>query len=117
VAEGTVLFATDVTKPDENRYPPSGYLIGPLEIYLNPYQSKSGYTDRTLYLLVHYWESTPITAMLEDTVWANYVNASLNLRLWNNNNKLILIQKNNKAGSAITLPCWFNIPTGNLQLL
>jgi hypothetical protein len=45
---GTVLFATDVTKPDENRYPPSGYLIEPLEVYLSPYQSKSGYRSHTI---------------------------------------------------------------------
>jgi DnaJ-class molecular chaperone len=45
---GTVLFATDVTKPDENRYPVSGYLIEPLEVYLSPYQSKSGYRSHTI---------------------------------------------------------------------
>jgi hypothetical protein len=39
----TVLFATKVTLPNGNMYPSSDYLIGPLSIYLDPYQSKSGY--------------------------------------------------------------------------
>ena len=42
------LFATDVTKPDETRYPPSGYLIGPLNVCLDPYQSKSGYRSHAI---------------------------------------------------------------------
>jgi serine protease len=45
---GTVLFATDVTLPNLNRYPASGYLIEPFEVYLNPYQSKSGYRSHTI---------------------------------------------------------------------
>jgi hypothetical protein len=40
---GSVLFATKVTLPNRIKYPSSGYLIGPLEVYLNPYQSKSGH--------------------------------------------------------------------------
>jgi len=39
----TVLFASKVTLPSGNKYPPSGYLIGPLSISFNPYQSKSGH--------------------------------------------------------------------------
>jgi hypothetical protein len=39
----TALFATKVTLPSGNKYPPSGYLIGPLNVPLNPYQSKSGH--------------------------------------------------------------------------
>jgi hypothetical protein len=39
----TTLFATKVTLPSGNNYPPSGYLIGPLNVSLDPYQSKSGH--------------------------------------------------------------------------
>jgi hypothetical protein len=39
----SVLFATKVTLPSGNKYPASGYLIGPLNVSLNPYQSKSGH--------------------------------------------------------------------------
>jgi hypothetical protein len=35
----TVLFATKVKLPNGNFYPPSGYLFGPLEVTLDPYQS------------------------------------------------------------------------------
>jgi hypothetical protein len=37
-----------VTLPNANKYPPSGYLIGPLEVYLNPYQSKSGHRSHAI---------------------------------------------------------------------
>jgi fibronectin type 3 domain-containing protein len=40
---GTVLFATNATEPDGSLYLPSGYLIGPIEVTLNPYGSKSEY--------------------------------------------------------------------------
>jgi hypothetical protein len=41
-------FASKVKLPNGNMYPPSGYLIGPLEVYLNPYQSRSGYKSHTI---------------------------------------------------------------------
>jgi hypothetical protein len=44
----TVLFATKVTKPDDSLYPPSGYLVGPLSVYLSPYESKSGHKSHTI---------------------------------------------------------------------
>lgn len=44
----TALFAAKVTLPSGNKYPPSGYLIGPVEIALTPYQSKSGYKSNTI---------------------------------------------------------------------
>lgn len=37
---GGVLFATKVTKPDGSQ---TGWVKGPLTVYLNPYQSKSGH--------------------------------------------------------------------------
>jgi hypothetical protein len=43
---GSVLFATAITLPSGNRYPPYGYLIGPLQVYLNSYQSKSGHRSQ-----------------------------------------------------------------------
>ncbi len=43
---GSVLFATTVTMPNGNRYPPYGYLIGPVQVYLNSYQSKSGHRSQ-----------------------------------------------------------------------
>ena len=45
---GTVLFATKVTLPNGNKYPASGYLIQPLEVYLNAHQSKSGQRSHTI---------------------------------------------------------------------
>jgi len=36
-------FATYVTKPGGGKYPPSGYLIGPARVSLNPYGSKSAH--------------------------------------------------------------------------
>jgi hypothetical protein len=45
---GTVLFATNVTLPNGNSYPPSGYLFAPKEITLNPHQSKSGQLSHTI---------------------------------------------------------------------
>lgn len=59
----TVLFATDVTLPNGNKYPPSGYLIGPLEVYLNPYQSKSGHRSLDI----------PTTAPLGNYIYHGYV--------------------------------------------
>jgi hypothetical protein len=47
-ASMTVLFATKVTKPDDSLYPSSGYLIGPLSVYLGPYESKSGHRSHTV---------------------------------------------------------------------
>jgi hypothetical protein len=44
----SVHFATDITKPDGNRYPASGYLIGPLEVSLEPHQTKSGYKSHAI---------------------------------------------------------------------
>jgi hypothetical protein len=42
--EGQVFgFATYVTKPDGEKYPPSGYLIGPARVSLNPYGSRSAH--------------------------------------------------------------------------
>lgn len=34
-------FATKVTLPNGNKYPTSGYLLGPIGVTLNPYESKS----------------------------------------------------------------------------
>jgi len=45
---GTIRFATKVTLPNGNPYPPSGYLFGPKEVTLNPYQSKSGHLSHTI---------------------------------------------------------------------
>jgi len=45
---GTVLFATNVTLPNGNPYPPSGYLFGPKEITFDPHQSKSGQISHTI---------------------------------------------------------------------
>lgn len=42
----SVLFATIVTLPNGNRYPPYGYLIKPVNVSLNPYQSKSGHRSQ-----------------------------------------------------------------------
>jgi hypothetical protein len=43
-----ILFATKVTLPNGNPYPPSGYLFGPKEVTLNPYESKSGHLSHTI---------------------------------------------------------------------
>ena len=45
---GIIRFATKVTLPNENPYPPSGYLFGPKEVTLNPYQSKAGHFAHTI---------------------------------------------------------------------
>jgi hypothetical protein len=45
---GTLHFATNVTLPNGNTYPPSGYLFGPKEITFNPHQSKSGQLSHTI---------------------------------------------------------------------
>jgi hypothetical protein len=44
----SVLAATKVTLPNGNWYPSSGYLFGPLQVYLNPYQPKSGHLSHTI---------------------------------------------------------------------
>jgi len=59
----TVLFATKVTLPSGNKYPPSGYLIGPLSISFVPYQSKSGHKSLDI----------PITAPLGTYTYHGYV--------------------------------------------
>ena len=43
-----IYFATNVTLPNGNIYPPSGYLFGPFPIALNPHQSKSGHLSHTI---------------------------------------------------------------------
>jgi hypothetical protein len=45
---GVIYFATNVTLPNGNIYPPSGYLFGPKEITLNPHQSKFGHLSHTI---------------------------------------------------------------------
>ncbi len=62
-------FATKVTLPNGNKYPSSGYLIGPVEIYLNPYQSKSGYRSHTI----------PLGAQLGTYTYHGYVGLHGNL--------------------------------------
>jgi hypothetical protein len=42
---GTVLFGTKVTKPDETK---TGWLIGPVEVYLTPGQTKSDTLSHTI---------------------------------------------------------------------
>jgi hypothetical protein len=44
----TILVATNVTKTDGSTYPAAGYLIGPLSVYLGPYESKSGHKSHTI---------------------------------------------------------------------
>ena len=44
----TISFATNVTLPNGNTYPPSGYLFGPLQVTLDPYESKSGDISHTI---------------------------------------------------------------------
>jgi len=48
VQSQTFLFATFVTTPGGNRYPASGWLLGPLSVSLNPSQSKSGYRSHAI---------------------------------------------------------------------
>jgi hypothetical protein len=45
---GTVFFATKVTLPNGDKYPPTGYLTGPLSVSLAPYESKSGHKSHTI---------------------------------------------------------------------
>jgi len=42
---GSVLFATKVTKPDASQ---TGFIWGPLQVWLNPRQTKSGYKTHTV---------------------------------------------------------------------
>ncbi len=42
---GTVLFGTKVTKPDASQ---TGFIWGPLQVYLNPHQTKSGHKNHTI---------------------------------------------------------------------
>jgi uncharacterized delta-60 repeat protein len=44
----TFLAATKVTKPDENPYPPSGYLLGPVSVTLDGNASKSPYRSHNI---------------------------------------------------------------------
>jgi len=41
-------FATYVTKPNGGRYPPSGYLIGPVKVSLDPYGSRSAHRSHPI---------------------------------------------------------------------
>jgi len=41
-------FATYVTKPNGGKYPPSGYLIGPVRVSLNPYGSRSAHRSHPI---------------------------------------------------------------------
>jgi hypothetical protein len=59
----TVLFASKVTLPSRNKYPPSGYLIGPLSISFGPYQAKSGHKSLAI----------PTTAPLGNYIYHGYV--------------------------------------------
>ena len=45
---GFVLFATDVVKPNGLKQPPSGYLIGPLQVNLGPHSTKSGHKSHII---------------------------------------------------------------------
>jgi hypothetical protein len=60
---GSVLFGTKVTLPNGNWYPASGYLIGPLNISLDPSQSKSGHKSHMI----------PLTAPLGTYTYHGYV--------------------------------------------
>jgi hypothetical protein len=42
---GMVLFGTKVTKPDASQ---TGFIWGPLQVYLNPHQTKSGHKTHTI---------------------------------------------------------------------
>jgi PKD repeat protein len=42
---GTVLFGTKVTKPDASQ---TGFIWGPIQVYLNPHQTKSGHKTHTI---------------------------------------------------------------------
>ena len=41
-------FATYATKPGGGKYPPSGYLIGPARVSLNPYGSRSAHRSHPI---------------------------------------------------------------------
>jgi hypothetical protein len=43
-----VGFATNVTLPNGNIYPPFDYLFGPIEVSLDLYESKSGHLSHTI---------------------------------------------------------------------
>jgi hypothetical protein len=45
---GFVRFATDVVKPNGLKLPPSGYLIGPLQVNLGPHGTKSGHKSHVV---------------------------------------------------------------------
>jgi predicted CXXCH cytochrome family protein len=42
---GTVLFGTKITKPDASQ---TGFIWGPIQVYLNPHQTKSGHKNHTI---------------------------------------------------------------------
>jgi hypothetical protein len=42
---GTVLFGTKITKPDASQ---TGFIWGPIQVYLNPHQTKSGHKTHTI---------------------------------------------------------------------
>ena len=44
----SVLAATKVTLPNGNIYPSSGYLFGPISVYLGPNESKSGHLSHAI---------------------------------------------------------------------
>ena len=44
----SVGFATNVILPNGNIYPPSGYLFGPVQVILDPFESKSGHLSHTI---------------------------------------------------------------------
>lgn len=45
---GIVYFTTKVTKPNGQLHPYSGYLLGPVQLYLEPYASKLGHISHTV---------------------------------------------------------------------
>ena len=59
----SVLAATRVTLPNGNWYPSSGYLFGPINVYLGIYQSKSGHLSHAI----------PLTAPLGTYTYHGYV--------------------------------------------
>lgn len=60
---GSLLFATKVTLPNGNKYPPSGFLFGPISVSLDPYQLKSGHLSHAI----------PLTAPLGIYTYHGYV--------------------------------------------
>jgi len=60
---GTVYFATKVKLPNGNLYPPSGYLVGPIKVTLDPYESKSKRIPHNI----------PINAPLGDYTYNGYI--------------------------------------------